>query len=391
MNLQSQTFMRMLLGGKIEISCGECEARQARLGLEWLTPPLVVASIAPVYTGVDYGKKDSLISEYESYVRGYLEREGVPAYCTTDIYNNVLAVLSLTSLEPFSMDEFFIRLHKKLYLHFNLDLFIGVGSPVGHLNAIGGSVSDARQMLAYKYQYADRGVVNIANIVKFQYNTGFGSEIALERVIGCFQDGDLGRMERRLHELVETVRNRPGVSKTSIRRVLIELTVRLLNVSSYSGVDVDEVLNGRDPYHWILGQNRTEIITDWIMRIASELLVRCGRQKNRAEKKAIQIACDYIEDNLQYMNLSLQSVSDKVGLSTAYFSQFFKNEIGIGVNAYIMNKRMARAKYLLENSDLKNNEIAMQLGYTTVNYFCRVFHKCVGMTPGQYRRTKRMD
>ena len=77
MNLQSQTFMRMLLGGKIEISCGECEARQARLGLEWLTPPLVVASIAPVYTGVDYGKKDSLISEYESYVRGYLEREGV--------------------------------------------------------------------------------------------------------------------------------------------------------------------------------------------------------------------------------------------------------------------------------------------------------------------------
>ena len=43
-------------------------------------------------------------------------------------------------------------------------------------------------MLAYKHQYADRGVINIANTVRFKRHSGYGTDIMFERVIGCFQD-----------------------------------------------------------------------------------------------------------------------------------------------------------------------------------------------------------
>ena len=50
-----------------------------------------------------------------------------------------------------------------------------------------------------------------------------------------------------------------------------------------------------------------------------------------------------------------------------------------------------RAKKLLLNTHLPISQVAAHVGFNDANYFCRVFHKCVGMTPGQYRRTKRMD
>lgn len=386
LNGMQRHFIRFLLGGKIEISNEETKARQHKLGLDWLFPPFVVVTIAPVYKGIDFSIKDKVISEYEQYTKQLLKLENLKFVCITDEYNNLQIVVSLKDMDINSLDDTFIHIHEKLYLNCELELFIGIGGSVSELRKISLSSADAHQMLAYKYQYADRGVININNIVRFQHNSNIGPTISFERVIGCFQDGDLGRMEIRINELVEEVRNRPNVSKTSIRRTLIELLVHILNVASYVGVDVDDVLDGRDPYYWILEQNHTEVITEWIMEISSKLLSRMNLQIKQEEKDTIRIACDYIEDELGNPMLGLQSVSDKVRLTSTYFSQLFKAETGVGINAYIADKRIGRAKYLLENTQLKLEDIAKQTGFMTASYFSRAFKKYVGITPGQYRK-----
>ncbi|MCR4825172.1 MAG: hypothetical protein K5849_07460, partial [Bacteroidales bacterium] len=46
-----------------------------------------------------------------------------------------------------------------------LDQFIGIGSVVDAYGKIAVSAAEATGMLAYKYQYAEKGVINIANIV----------------------------------------------------------------------------------------------------------------------------------------------------------------------------------------------------------------------------------
>lgn len=383
-----QTFLRALFMGKREMTPHEARVRADILGLEWLKPPLVIAAIAPFYTDVPLEEKDELILNYEAFIAQQLERAGYRGICLTDSCERFIVMLSLHEgyTRPDDLDEYFISVHEQLYQRFGKEQFIGIGSVVDELNKVDTSFTDAIEMLAYKFQYSSRGVINISNLMRFEHARYVNNHIAVERVIGCFQDGDLGKMSLRLDELIEQVRYRPGVSKTSIRRTMIELLINVLNISSNAGVDVDECLEGRDPYRWILDQGRTEIITEWFMQVCSRLLVKINATKQSQEQHTIHMACEYVAQNLHSNALSLQTVSAHVGLSAPYFSQLFKREMGDGLNAYITQRRVECARELLVTTNLKNEEIALQTGFSSVSYFSTVFRNKMGQSPAEYRK-----
>jgi len=86
--------------------------------------------------------------------------------------------------------------------------------------------------------------------------------------------------------------------------------------------------------------------------------------------KAIQL----IENNL-HSTLTLEDISEKVGLSPNYFSYIFKKKMGESIKDYIIRLRMERAANLLRNSNLKVYEIAEQIGIPNYRYFSSVFQE----------------
>jgi len=380
-------FIRFLLDGKREITADEIETRKEVLGLKWLKGPFVVAMIAPEYSGVKHTEKDSNFGKIEEYVSEVLKKHFTGYYCLTNSYNNISVLMCMdgAKVKP-ELTSFFIELKEKLTDKFGLEVYIGIGSVAENYKDIVVSASDAMEMLSFKYQYADSGVINIATMVQFQYNMSRGNGIEFDRVIGCFIDGNLGKMEIRLNELVETVRHRANVSKTSIRRTLVEVTVQILHTASNANVDVDKVLNNTDPYNWIMKQNHTEVITEWIMKLSSELLNLINNRRENEEKHVIQQAKQFIEENLARVDLGLSQISKEVNLSDTYFSQLFKNEVGMGVNAYITQNRIARAQILLKETELTAADISKQIGFMSPGYFGQVFRKVTGITPQEYRR-----
>jgi transcriptional regulator GlxA family with amidase domain len=54
--------------------------------------------------------------------------------------------------------------------------------------------------------------------------------------------------------------------------------------------------------------------------------------------------------------------------------------------AYVQNLRVARARHLLERSDLPVERIGFEVGYTNTAFFRRVFRRTTRLTPGAYRR-----
>jgi AraC-like DNA-binding protein len=51
-----------------------------------------------------------------------------------------------------------------------------------------------------------------------------------------------------------------------------------------------------------------------------------------------------------------------------------------------MRRRIYRAKYLLREPDRPITAIALDLGFSSSQYFATVFKKLVGLTPGEYRQ-----
>lgn len=92
----------------------------------------------------------------------------------------------------------------------------------------------------------------------------------------------------------------------------------------------------------------------------------------------------YVDENYS-SDLSLQRLSDVFRLSSAYISNIFKAENGIGFIEYVNEVRIDKSKYLLANSDMSINLICEKVGFTTYTSFARVFKNTVGMSAKEYR------
>lgn len=92
----------------------------------------------------------------------------------------------------------------------------------------------------------------------------------------------------------------------------------------------------------------------------------------------------YIDEN--YANaITLDTLSNLIGYSKYELCHKFKSATGRTVVDYINHVRLCRAKSLLENTDNSITEIALCCGFSSVQYFHKVFKKYQGSSPRVYR------
>jgi len=105
-------------------------------------------------------------------------------------------------------------------------------------------------------------------------------------------------------------------------------------------------------------------------------------------KKRISDAKEYIDKNFKDSSLCVSFLSEKAGISEVYFRKLFKSQYHISPSQYIISIRLERAKELMKYPFLSLEECALQSGFSTLQYFCRVFKKKTGTTPAKYRNQK---
>jgi len=72
-------------------------------------------------------------------------------------------------------------------------------------------------------------------------------------------------------------------------------------------------------------------------------------------------------------------------MSRSAFADRFATLVGEPPLQYLARWRMARAGELLRGSTTRVNEIAMEVGYTSVTSFNKAFRKWQGVTPSVFR------
>ncbi|CAO3433093.1 helix-turn-helix transcriptional regulator [Azospirillum endophyticum] len=78
-------------------------------------------------------------------------------------------------------------------------------------------------------------------------------------------------------------------------------------------------------------------------------------------------------------------------LSCGYFCQAFKDSFGCPPHAYIMRRRVERARELLESTDTPLSEIALDCGFSDQSHFSRIFRRIAGEAPRLWRHKHRID
>ena len=100
--------------------------------------------------------------------------------------------------------------------------------------------------------------------------------------------------------------------------------------------------------------------------------------------RLIRQALEYISQNLS-SSLSLDSIANELGISSAWLSTKFRNETGQTLTNYIMQERMRVASDYLAFSNIPVRKISASVGILDNNYFTKVFKRFYHMTPTEFR------
>lgn len=111
---------------------------------------------------------------------------------------------------------------------------------------------------------------------------------------------------------------------------------------------------------------------------------RAGVGKTPAYGRMVQDGIHYLEEHFD-SNISLDSMCLVLAVSKNYFCYLFKRETGQNIWSYLTQIRLAQSQKLLLTTDYKSYEIAYMVGYDNPSYFSRLFKKCTGQTPNEYR------
>lgn len=85
-------------------------------------------------------------------------------------------------------------------------------------------------------------------------------------------------------------------------------------------------------------------------------------------------------------HFSMQYYANALGLTVGRFTRQIKKQAGVTPSEQHRIAVTTEAKRLLANTNLSVSEVAEQLGFVDSAYFCRVFKKRTGLSPGQFRK-----
>lgn len=109
-----------------------------------------------------------------------------------------------------------------------------------------------------------------------------------------------------------------------------------------------------------------------------------SRSDDQALRKLIP-ALEYMNEHYIQQELSLEQVSGQIGLNSAYFCRLFRKGTGHSFTEYLNFLRVSKSEELLRGSSLSILEIALEVGFSSVSYYNRVFKKLKNCTPTVYR------
>lgn len=179
------------------------------------------------------------------------------------------------------------------------------------------------------------------------------------------------------------------LSTNEIRNLKYHLIITVAMISRFcveGGVPLERAYTASDIF---INKLDTLNTTDEIIKLHKDIIYYYTMEAKKAAaknaySKNVLMCIDYVYDNI-YSGVTVNQAASNLGLTPQYLSKLFKQEVGINLSDFIMEKRIIAASNMLKYSDFSPLDIGNYLSFSSHSHFISVFKKHTGMTPRQYR------
>ena len=124
--------------------------------------------------------------------------------------------------------------------------------------------------------------------------------------------------------------------------------------------------------------------------IIVEVARHAGGDRHQRMTQTAAVATAHMERHFS-QPIEMNDLAEQVGCSRARLFAVFKRETGMTPNDWLQRHRVQKAGELLAQTQRTLEDIAAAVGFSSSQYFCNVFRKYTGMTPGAHRVTEKRE
>lgn len=249
-----------------------------------------------------------------------------------------------------------------------------------------GNVCQSLEQIRQSYQEASIASANKNLPVKYRFfqDVPNGNDIRneaklLKKVLSDqVRLGEWDQVKTNVMNLIRTYEVE-GLDLQQSQQLVLEALWSIWSVMSDSGIET------LAPIYSYQTENFRQLRTETTSLI-QEMKRNYEKHYRNIEADTIHQIKQYIMENSQH-DISLDTLSRKVGLSPIYISKMFKEKLGVNYIEFLTECRIEKAKKMLGDPEKSIKEITIEVGYHEPNYFSKVFKKMCRVTPREYRKT----
>lgn len=132
-----------------------------------------------------------------------------------------------------------------------------------------------------------------------------------------------------------------------------------------------------------------DVFWSWCNTICETMLKQINSRRHSADNGLRAKILTLIDEHLEN-DITLDFLADKLQIRPNTASRIFRQTMGTGYTEYIKNRKLKRAEELIAQG-LSVKDTAEKLGYSSAQYFIKVFKENYGMTPYQYKKAQEQE
>ena len=201
-------------------------------------------------------------------------------------------------------------------------------------------------------------------------------------IIHCMESRDISSIDRYIDDFYANLdlKQYPEIYENSYNEfvLLAGKICRMFKLDTKGLLKNTNIPTGLCPSY-----SQKPVISDRVKQLFRSMVEELLCSKNSEGKKIINMVLEYIEKNYA-QKISLEIISKRYFINPSYFSQLFKSTTNENFSAYLIGKRVEKARELLNLKTFKIYQIAEMVGYEDEKHFSQIFKKYTGFSPSEY-------
>ena len=271
--------------------------------------------------------------------------------------------------------------------NFAFNFFVAASSVYNRAEDLSNAYSEVVSALEYSLLIGKDKIIYFDSLIRENnsVNSGYYFSIDFETKLENALHNENSACARGLIEQFFNINFRgENINIAILRFAIHDLMATLLKSVQEKPSVYNEILSQTEICIKNFSKNNMEELKEAVISIAEKICVGVGR--NSQTMRYVSDIMSIVEQEYVNPEFGNDVIAARLGISEVYVSKLFKNRVGTNLSEYIYTLRVNKAKELLENSYMNNNEIATQSGFGNTRSFLRMFKKYAGDTPAEYRK-----